>query len=204
MLLEAVEGRFGGLQAPQRIEFLADNGFHPTRLWKHAALPTQLGLLPCFMPVASPQSDGVSESFVRTLKRDYVRVKLLPSVANALGQIAGWFEGYNENHPHSGRRIGVSKGVPKISIPSRGIRLNGSNISCQGRTEVGIVLPNQRQGIVALGGMVVVRWPAAGLMTDRRHAILTKSLEQPVNLPATQPQHQCSTACRHSPRDDLA
>ncbi len=105
MLLEAVEGRFGGLQAPQRIEFLADNGFHPTPLWKHAALPTQLGLLPCFTPVASPQSDGVSESFVRTFKRDYVRVKSLPSAANALGQIAGWFEDYNENHPHSGRRM---------------------------------------------------------------------------------------------------
>ncbi len=100
---------------------------HPTRLWKHAALPTQLGLLPCFTPVAGPQSDGVSESFVRTFKRNDVRVTPLPSAANALGQIAGWFEDYNENHPSLREQDGVSKRVLKISIPSRAVRLNGGN-----------------------------------------------------------------------------
>ncbi len=103
-MLEAVEGRFGGFQAPQRIEFLADNSSPCTAL-ETRRFATQLGLLPCFTPVASPQSDGVSESLVKTFKRDYVRVKPLPSAANSLGQIAGWFENYNENHPHSGLRM---------------------------------------------------------------------------------------------------
>ena len=47
----------------------------------------------------------MSEAFVRTLKRDYVRVRPLPDAATALSQIAGWFEDYNENHPHSGLRM---------------------------------------------------------------------------------------------------
>ena len=62
----------------------------------------QLGLLPCFTPVKSPQSKGLSEAFVNTLKRDYVRVTPLPDAETALGLIDGWFEDYNENHPHSG------------------------------------------------------------------------------------------------------
>ncbi len=53
---------------------------------------TQLGLVPCFTPVASPQSNGICEAFVKTFKRDYVRINPLPSARQALAQIAGWFE----------------------------------------------------------------------------------------------------------------
>ncbi len=38
----------------------------------------QLGLQPCFTPERSPQSNGMSEAFVKTLKRDYVQVMPLP------------------------------------------------------------------------------------------------------------------------------
>ena len=38
--------------------------------------------------------------FVHTLKRDYVRVTPLPDAKTALGLIDGWFEDYDENHPH--------------------------------------------------------------------------------------------------------
>jgi hypothetical protein len=31
-----------------------------------------INLVPCFTPVQSPESNGISESFVKTLKRDYV------------------------------------------------------------------------------------------------------------------------------------
>ena len=47
----------------------------------------------------------MSEAFVKTLKRDHVRVNPLPDAAAALGQFAGWFEDYNENHPHTGLRM---------------------------------------------------------------------------------------------------
>ncbi len=104
MLLEAVESRFGGLQAPQRVEFLADNGSPYTAL-ETRRFATQLGLVPCFTPVASPQSNGICEAFVKTFKRDYVRINPLPSAAHALEKIAGWFEDYNENHPHSGLKM---------------------------------------------------------------------------------------------------
>ena len=65
----------------------------------------QLNLAPRFTPVASPESNGICEAFVKTPKRDYFRVNPLPDAATALAQIARWFEDYNENHPHSGLRM---------------------------------------------------------------------------------------------------
>ena len=53
----------------------------------------------------SPQSNGISEAFVNTLKRDYVNVTPLPDAAAVLGLIAGWFEDHNDNHPHSGLKM---------------------------------------------------------------------------------------------------
>ena len=64
-----------------------------------------LNLVPCFTPVQSPQSNGICESFVKTFKRDYVRVNALPDAITAFRQIAGWFEDYNNNHPHSGLKM---------------------------------------------------------------------------------------------------
>ncbi len=62
----------------------------------------QLGLKSCFTPVKSPQSNGMSGAFVKTLKRDYVRINPLPNAETVLSLIADWIEDYNENHPHSG------------------------------------------------------------------------------------------------------
>ncbi len=69
--------------APQAIEHLSDNGSaytaRNTRLFSQA-----LNLTPCFTPVASPQSNGMSEAFVKTLKRDYIRISVLPDAETAL------------------------------------------------------------------------------------------------------------------------
>ena len=104
ILLEAVERRFGACRAPETIEFLTDNGSayiaRETRIFAR-----QIGLKPCFTPVKSPQSNGMAEAFVNTLKRDYVSVSPLPDAETALRLIPGWFEDYNENHPHSGLRM---------------------------------------------------------------------------------------------------
>lgn len=104
MMLEAVETRFGQLRAPHPVEWLSDNGSpytaKPTRTFAQA-----LNLTPCFTPVASPESNGLSEAFVKTFKRDYVRVHPLPDAKTALSLIAGWVEDYNEIHPHSGLKM---------------------------------------------------------------------------------------------------
>ena len=104
MMLEAVEIRFGDCRAPEPVEMLSDNG-SPYTARQTRVFAAQLGLKPCFTPVASPESNGVAEAFVRTMKRDYVRVSPLPDAGNALKLIAGWFEDYNENHPHSGLKM---------------------------------------------------------------------------------------------------
>ena len=77
MMLEAVETRFGAYRAPQPVEMLSDNG-SPYTAKDTRIFARQLGLKPCFTPVKSPQSNGISEAFVRTLKRDYVQVTPLP------------------------------------------------------------------------------------------------------------------------------
>lgn len=56
----------------------------------------QIGLLPLTTPVCSPQSNGMAESFVKTMKRDYIRHMPKPDRATALRNLAIAFEHYNE------------------------------------------------------------------------------------------------------------
>lgn len=100
LLREAVHARFGTTRAPVACEWLTDNGAIFT------ALPTvlvaeQLGLVPITTPVASPESNGMAEAFVQTMRRDYLDgADLLgPSILRAL---PGWRVDYNTEAPHSG------------------------------------------------------------------------------------------------------
>lgn len=104
MMLEAVEKRCAGCRAPEPVELLSDNG-SPYTARETRIFAAQLGLKSCFTPVASPESNGVAEAFVKTIKRDYVHVSALPNAEEGLKQIAAWFEDYNENHPHSALRM---------------------------------------------------------------------------------------------------
>ena len=101
IMLEAVERRFGTYRAPSVIEMLTDNG-SPYIAKETQIFARQLGLKPCFTPVQSPQSNGISEAFVKTLKRDYVQVTPLPNAQAVLGLIGGWIEDDNENFPQTG------------------------------------------------------------------------------------------------------
>lgn len=104
MMLEAVEARFDGPRALNPVEVLSDNGSAYTAR-DTRTFARQLGLKPCFTPLRSPQSNGISEAFVHTLKRDYVQVTSLPDAASALALIGAWFEDYNDHHPHSGLKM---------------------------------------------------------------------------------------------------
>jgi len=77
--------------------------------WYYIARPTRetataLGLRLAFTPVRSPESNGVSEAFVKTLRRDYARLSILPDADTAMRLLPGLFEDYNTVHPHSGLR----------------------------------------------------------------------------------------------------
>ena len=115
MMLEAVERRFDGYRASASVEMLSDNG-SPYIARETRIFAAQLGLKPCFTPVKSPQSNGISEAFVNTLKRDYVRVTPIPNAEIAMRAIAGWFEDYNENHPHSGLKMRSPREVRSAQI----------------------------------------------------------------------------------------
>jgi transposase InsO family protein len=104
MMLEAVEKRFATVRAPHPVEHLSDNG-SPYTARETRDFAVALNLVPCFTPVKSPESNGMAEAFVKTFKRDYVRVNPLPDAATALWQIAGWIADYNEVHPHSGLKM---------------------------------------------------------------------------------------------------
>ncbi len=104
MMLEAVEARFGAARAPHPIEHLSDNG-SPYTAKDTRDFAAALNLVSCFTPVKSPESNAICEAFVKTFKRDYVRISPLPDAPSALRQIAGWIEDYNEIHPHSSLKI---------------------------------------------------------------------------------------------------
>ena len=73
MMLEAVEGRFGTHRAPSPIEWLSGNG-SPYTARETRRFASQLNLVPCFTPIASPESNCICEAIVKTFKRDYIRV----------------------------------------------------------------------------------------------------------------------------------
>src|SRR5213078_4130004 len=78
LMVAALEHRFGRLnRLPVEIEWLTDNGScYIARETRRFA--RDVGLVPCTTPLESPQSNGMAEAFVRTLKRDYVRVSPVP------------------------------------------------------------------------------------------------------------------------------
>lgn len=100
IMLAAVERRFGVPQTTAQIEWLSYNGSayvdHRTR-----SFAKDLGLKPVITPVRSPQSNGMAESFVKTMKHDYIAFMNKPDVPTALLHLAAAFEHYNEQHPHS-------------------------------------------------------------------------------------------------------
>ena len=100
LMVESVERRFGLVnRLPAPVEWLSDNG-SPYIAGDTRALARYIGLVPCTTPIQSPQSNGMAEAFVKTLKRDYARVNPRPDAASVLRQLDWWFEHYNAVHPH--------------------------------------------------------------------------------------------------------
>ena len=96
----AVQRRFGEARPPRPVQWLSDNGSIYTALDTVVAAE-QLGLEPITTPVCSPESNGMSEAFVWTMRRDYLDGADLSCAASVLEQLPHWIEDYNAIAPHS-------------------------------------------------------------------------------------------------------
>ncbi|MDS1480734.1 IS3-like element IS2 family transposase [Shigella boydii] len=100
VMLGAVERRFGNDLPSSPVEWLTDNGsFYRANETRQFA--RMLGLEPKNTAVRSPESNGIAESFVKTIKRDYISIMPKPDGLTAAKNLAEAFEHYNEWHPHS-------------------------------------------------------------------------------------------------------
>ena len=101
LMHDAVTRRFGATGRPDApIQFLSDNGSIYTAL-DTICTAERLHLVPITTPKASPESNGMSEAFVNTLKRDYVSGADRGDADTLLDQSAAWIADYNAVAPHS-------------------------------------------------------------------------------------------------------
>lgn len=112
----AVERRFGGDKTGKWVEWLTDNGSCFIAR-ETMALARETGLINCFTPVRSPESNGMAEAFVKTIKRDYASWKNISDAKTVMAGMGDWIEDYNEIAPHKGlgwlsprefRRLGMT------------------------------------------------------------------------------------------------
>jgi putative transposase len=95
---------FGVSKTPYTVEWLSDSG--SAYVAKDTLdIATALGVKLYFTPVRSPESNGIAETFVKTFRRDYARLSILPDAATVITLQPAWFEDYNEVHPHSGLKF---------------------------------------------------------------------------------------------------
>ncbi|MES1756102.1 IS3 family transposase [Escherichia coli] len=100
VMLGAVERRFGNELPASPVEWLTDNG-SCYRANETRQFARMLGLEPKNTAVRSPESNGIAESFVKTIKRDYISIMPKPDGLTAAKNLAEAFGHYNEWHPHS-------------------------------------------------------------------------------------------------------
>ncbi|EFB3095174.1 IS3 family transposase, partial [Escherichia coli] len=77
VMLGAVERRFGNELPASPVEWLTDNG-SCYRANETRQFARMLGLEPKNTAVRSPESNGIAESFVKTIKRDYISIMPKP------------------------------------------------------------------------------------------------------------------------------
>src|SRR5262249_3834668 len=100
LMMAALQHRLGrGNRLPVKIEWLSNNGSCCVA-GDARSFARDIGLEPRTTPLESPQSNGMAEAFVRTIKRDYVRVSPRPDAETVMRQLPAWIAHYNEVHPH--------------------------------------------------------------------------------------------------------
>ena len=100
LMVEAIEKRFSRSTAPRSVQFLSDRG-SIYRAKETRAVASMLNLQACFTMAYSPESNGMAEAFVKTMKRDYVYTSDCVDPEAVLKMLPEWFTDYNEKAPHS-------------------------------------------------------------------------------------------------------
>ncbi|HEY6195506.1 MAG TPA: integrase core domain-containing protein [Candidatus Eisenbacteria bacterium] len=92
--------RFGNEKPTEPVRCLGDNeGIYASLETVIAA--EKLSLTPITTPVASPESNVMSEALENTLRRDHPDGADWSSAAGVLERIPGWITDYNQHAPHS-------------------------------------------------------------------------------------------------------
>lgn len=104
LMLQSLEHRFGDIKTPHPIQWLSDNGpqfiANDTK-WLGKACGFDVRTTPSY----SPESNGMAEAFVKTIKRDYVYVNDVQSAEQVMNDLPRYFEDYNEVAPHKGLKM---------------------------------------------------------------------------------------------------
>ena len=100
LMSRAVEQRFAARIAEPPVQWLSDNGSIYTAL-ETVIHAEHLGLYVVTTPARSPESNGMSEAFVNTLRCDYVESAELWNATSVIAQLPEWIRDYNEVAPHS-------------------------------------------------------------------------------------------------------
>ena len=101
LMIQSVEKRFGSmLKCPREIQWLSDRG-SIYRAKSVKELGRNLNLQCCYTRAYSPESNGMAEAFVKTIKRDYVYQSDCDSAETVLKLLPEWFADYNNIAPHS-------------------------------------------------------------------------------------------------------
>jgi putative transposase len=89
----AVERQFGKTKVLHTLEWLSD--YSSAYIAKETADTARaLGLSLLFTRVHCHESIGMSEAFLKSLKRDYASVSILPDAASILALLPDWIEDY--------------------------------------------------------------------------------------------------------------
>ncbi len=101
LMLLSVEKRFKSLKTPRQIQWLSDRGAI-YRCHETVRMGRYLGLKSCFTAPYTPESNGMSEAFVATIKRDYVYTSDCRDAQTVINLFKKWIRDYNNVAPHSG------------------------------------------------------------------------------------------------------
>jgi len=141
LMTATVEHRFGRVnRLPATIEWLTDNGSCYTAK-ETRRFAREINLRPRTTPIESPQSNGMAEAFVRTMKRDYVRVADKPNARAVLNQLPSWFQHYNTVHPHRALALLPATAASQVATARRCqpiIRSLSRHKHRNGRSTVGV------------------------------------------------------------------